>query len=82
MLAGEADAELTVGQQYTITVGAGGSAGNPGSNGNNSVFSGAGITTITATAGGRGGAGFQMRQMAMGKTVGLVEAVVSIKTPL
>tara|TARA_R110000822_G_scaffold182200_1_gene321846 strand:+ start:205 stop:396 length:192 start_codon:yes stop_codon:yes gene_type:complete len=25
---------------------------------------------------------FQMRQMAMGKTVGLVEAVVSIKTPL
>lgn len=49
---------LTIGTQYTITVGAGGSAvvgGNQGNNGTSSSISGPDITTITSVAGGGGG---------------------------
>ena len=49
---------LTLGTQYTVTVGAGGSGatvnGGNGSNGANSSISGSGLTTITSTAGGGG----------------------------
>ena len=54
---------LTTGTTYTITVGNGGSAvtdssglGVAGNSGNNSLISGSGFTTITAIAGGGGGA--------------------------
>jgi hypothetical protein len=42
---------------YSVTVGLGGPSGgqNVGSNGGDSVFSGTGVTTITAVGGGRGG---------------------------
>jgi hypothetical protein len=51
---------LSTPNTYTITVGAGGAAGlnnalGSATNGSNSVISGTGITTITATGGGRGG---------------------------
>ena len=51
---------LTVGSVYTITVGAGGTAGTAlgaATSGNNSVLSGFGITTITSIGGGKGGDG-------------------------
>jgi hypothetical protein len=52
-------ANLTVGNVYTITVGAGGagssSRSNNGTNGSNSSLSGSGITTVTSTGGGGGG---------------------------
>jgi hypothetical protein len=53
-------ANFTVGQVYTVTVGAGGTA--PSSsivagNGSDSVISGSGITTITAIGGGGAGSG-------------------------
>jgi hypothetical protein len=53
---------LTLGEVYTVTVGAGASVtANPpeqdGANGSNSVLSGTGITTITAIGGGYGGNG-------------------------
>ena len=55
----ETSLTLTVGTQYTVTVGAGGSASNnsPGGNGNNSSISGSNITTITSIGGGGGGEG-------------------------
>ena len=47
---------LTSGTSYTCTVGAGGAGGaGDGSNGGNSSVSGTGLTTITATGGGKGG---------------------------
>lgn len=50
---------LTIGTQYTATVGGGGAGGTgggtPGTKGTNSSFSGSGLTTITATGGGVGG---------------------------
>ena len=52
---------LTKGNTYTVTVGAGGANTGPstsdltGNNGSNSVFSGIGITTLTAIGGGAGG---------------------------
>jgi len=52
---------LTGGNEYTVTVGAGGAATSgsdgKGTNGSNSILSGTGITTITSTGGGAGGAG-------------------------
>jgi hypothetical protein len=48
---------LTVGVQYTITVGAGGAGSSGaaiGSSGSNSVLSGTGITTVTSNGGGGG----------------------------
>ena len=59
---GSAETILTfnAGTTYTITVGAGGNgtsgAGQNGSAGSNSVISGTGITTITSSGGGYGGA--------------------------
>ena len=53
---------LTGGQTYTATVGSGGTghsgpgAQAVGADGNNSVLSGSGISTVTSTAGGGGGA--------------------------
>jgi len=52
----------TIGQSYTITVGAGGAGGaaggkNNGTQGQNTLISGAGITTITSIGGGYGGGG-------------------------
>ena len=49
---------LTQGQSYTVTIGAGGASktsSGTGNNGSNSVLSGSGITTITSIGGGAGG---------------------------
>jgi hypothetical protein len=54
----EASLTFTGGTVYTITVGAGGTAGTPSTLGNNGVdssISGTGISTITSAGGGRGG---------------------------
>ena len=51
---------LTGGNEYTVTVGAGGNGtdtnSTPGDDGGDSIISGTGITTITSTGGGGGGA--------------------------
>jgi len=54
----ESSLALTVGETYTITVGAGGAAASPtnvGVDGSDSSISGSGITTITSVGGGGGG---------------------------
>ena len=55
----ETGLQLTTGEEYTITVGAGGSGVQNlrGVNGSNSLISGTGITTITSIGGGGGGSG-------------------------
>ena len=50
----ESSLNLTAGEVYTVTIGAGGSGNADGSD---SSVSGSGITTITSTGGGRGGVG-------------------------
>jgi hypothetical protein len=56
----ETSLSLSIGETYTITVGAGGSggpggpSGSAGTSGNDSSISGTGITTITSIGGGRG----------------------------